>query len=106
MDVAHPVPLDVVHERPLALDEPLVLLARHVLSLVRRLRGLDLDLVGRDGRAHDDIRSAAVATASKMFQYPVQRQMLPCRPFLISASLGVGFERSSAVALINMPGVQ
>ena len=74
MDVAHAVALDVVDERALALDEPLVLLARHALALVGRLRRLDLDLLGRDrGRAvghgrHFCIRSAADATASKMFQ--------------------------------------
>ena len=112
VDVAHSVALDVVDEDALALDEPLVFLARHVLALVRRLGRLDLDLLGSDRRRaphhgrHGRVRSAAVATASTMFQYPVQRQMLPCRPFLISASVGRAFVRSSAVALISIPGVQ
>ena len=43
VDVAHVVPLDVVEEHALALDEPLVLLARHVLAREPRLRLLFLD---------------------------------------------------------------
>ena len=43
VDVAHPVPPNVVEERALALDEPAVLLARDRLPdepLLERLRGL------------------------------------------------------------------
>jgi hypothetical protein len=75
VDVAHPVALDVVDEGALTLDEPLVLLARDALALPRLLRHLDLDALGRDRRgalrrrrAHFAPRSAAVLTASKMFQ--------------------------------------
>jgi hypothetical protein len=51
--VRHAVPLDVVHEHALALDEPLVLLARHVLADEAGLDLLFLDcerVLGRDGR--------------------------------------------------------
>jgi hypothetical protein len=61
VDVAHPVPADVVEEDPLALDEPLVLLARDRLADVALLQ---LDRSGDGlGRAH-----ALVPTmASTMF---------------------------------------
>ena len=48
----------------------------------------------------------AATTASTMFQYPVQRQMLPWSATLTSSSLGLGFSASNAVALMSIPGVQ
>ncbi len=65
VDVAHPVPLDVVEEHALALHEPLVLLARDALALEGLGWCLDLRRLG-SGRcaAHSD----AALTASKMFQ--------------------------------------
>ena len=48
----------------------------------------------------------AATTASTMFTYPVQRQMLPWIATRTSSSDGVGFDASSAVALISIPGVQ
>ncbi len=63
VDVAHAVPLDVVDEDSLALDEAAILLARNALSLPGLLG--DVDLLGHNrGGAH----SAAALTASKMFQ--------------------------------------
>ena len=50
--------------------------------------------------------SRAATTASTMFQYPVQRQMLPWSATLISSSVGLGFSARRAVALISIPGVQ
>src|SRR5436305_661704 len=98
MDVAHAVTLDVVDEDALALRQALVLLARHVLALPLLLWRLDLDPLMRDRRraANDD----AALTASKMFQLPVQRQMLPSSARLICSSLGLACSRRSAVALI------
>ena len=63
VDVAHAVPLDVVDEDALALNEAAVLLARDALALPGLLGGLGL--LRCDGRrAHSD----AAFTASKMFQ--------------------------------------
>ena len=64
MDVAHPVPLDVVEEEALALDEALVLLARHALPDGAALEGRRP--LGLDG-GHADPFPAAT-TASTMFQ--------------------------------------
>ena len=103
VDETHVVPLDVVEEDPLTLHEPTVLLARHALpdeSLLEggRLRGLD--------RRHGVSLPPTLCTASRMFQYPVQRQRFPCNAILTSSSLGLGFAASSAEALISIPGVQ
>src|SRR5919204_144165 len=109
VDVAHVVPLDVVEENAFALNEPLVLLTRDVLAApLFSHRLFDNGLLRRDGRlAHSPISwPEAALIALTMFQYPVQRQMLPWIPFAISSSEGLGFSRSSAVALISMPGVQ
>jgi hypothetical protein len=71
VDVSHPVPAHVVEEGSLPLDEALVLLARDRLS--------DEALLQRRRRLLDDRHFLAPAdtTASTMFTYPVQRQMLP-----------------------------
>ena len=102
MQVAHPVPLDVVEEDALALDQAPVLLARDALADEPLLQG---GRAGRLGRAHAAPFPAAT-TASTMFQYPVQRQMLPCSPTLTSSSEGDGLSARRAVALISIPGVQ
>jgi hypothetical protein len=62
------VALDVVEEDALALDEPLVLLARDVLAGEALLRGLDVDvdLLGGDGQ-RDTSPLLAARTASTMF---------------------------------------
>ena len=66
VDVAHAVPLDVVDEDALPLDETLVLLARDALALPLLGGRLDLDRLGCDGRCFG--HSEAALTASKMFQ--------------------------------------
>ena len=110
--VAHPVPLDVVDEEPLALDEPLVLLARHALAgqaALRRAGLLDderlcrraiVSLTARDllaGRGLDGVEDVPVARAAAD---------VALEPLATSSSLGDGLSRSSAVALISIPGVQ
>ena len=102
VQVAHPVPLDVVEEEPLPLHEAAILLPRHALADEALLQGRRL---GRLGGRHADAFPAAT-TASTMFQYPVQRQMLPCSATFTSSSDGLGFSSSSALALISIPGVQ
>jgi hypothetical protein len=102
MHIPHPVPLHVVEEGPLPLDEPAILLPRDALTdraLLERRRALCLD------GCHAPPFPAAT-TASTMFQYPVQRQMLPCRATLTSSSVGLGVSSRSAAALISIPGVQ
>jgi hypothetical protein len=71
VDVAHPVPADVVEERALPLDESPILFARDRLP--------DEALLQRRGRLLGDrhLFAPADTTASTMFTYPVQRQMLP-----------------------------
>src|SRR6185312_14890976 len=104
VEVAHPVPLDVVEEEALSLDEPAILLARDALAreaLLDRRGGGGLGFGGR----HADPFPAAT-TASTMFQYPVQRQMLPWSAIFTSSSVGLGFCSRRAVALISIPGVQ
>ena len=96
------MPLDVVEEDPLALDEATVLLARDALADEPLLEGRGL--LAR-GDAHADAFPAAT-TASTMFQYPVHRQMFPWSATLTSSSLGLGLSASSALALISIPGVQ
>jgi hypothetical protein len=68
VDVAHPVPLDVVDEDALTLHEAPVFLARHALALPGLGGRLDLGLGlgGRGGRRRR--HSDAALTASKMFQ--------------------------------------
>src|SRR5919108_677728 len=111
LDVARAVPLHVVEEDALALDEPLVLLARHVLADEPRL-GLPLlddeRPLGGDRRLCHSLTSwpDAARIARTMFTYPVQRQMLPWMARRISSSLGRGFRSTSALALISIPGVQ
>ena len=102
VEVAHPVPLDVVEVDSLALDEAPVLLSRDALADEPLLESRGL--LAR-GDAHADAFPAAT-TASTMFQYPVHRQMFPWSAILTSSSLGLGLSASSAVALISIPGVQ
>ena len=66
VDVPHPVALDVVEERALALDEPAVLPARHVLPDEAFLQGGRP--LGLDG-GHTPPPPPAATTASTMFQY-------------------------------------
>ena len=112
VQVAHPVALDVVEERPLALDEAPVLLARDALADEPLLEG---GAVGLDG-GHAAPFPAAT-TASTMFQYPVQRQMLPWSAALTSSAVGRrrGLEqrrgahqhaRCAVAALQRMVGVE
>ena len=62
VEVAHAVPLDVVNEDALALQEPLVLFAPDALAAPALLH---LDLLGSDGGLG---HFATDFTASKMFQ--------------------------------------
>ena len=50
--------------------------------------------------------SAAQAMESTTFLYPVQRQMFPESPSVISWRVGSGFFRTKAAAFMTMPGVQ
>jgi hypothetical protein len=71
VDIAHVVALDVVEEDPLALDEPLVLLARDVLAAPAFSRRLfDDGLLRRHGRrAHSGTSwPEAALIALTMFQ--------------------------------------
>ena len=67
VDVAHAVPLDVVDEDALALDEAAVLLARDALALPGLLGASSRPARERSSSVELLIRSAAF-TASKMFQ--------------------------------------
>src|SRR5439155_14267417 len=102
VDISHTVPLDVVEEDALPLDEALVLLARDARADESRLR------LGRfDNKRLGDLgHSATALIASTMFTYPVQRQMFPWIALRISSSLGLGFCSSRYFALISIPGVQ
>src|SRR3954453_7253281 len=91
VDVAHLVPLHVVEEDTLPLDEALVFLARDVLA---DEAGLGLALLDDERPLRSDCRlghSAAALTAATTLTYPVQRQRLPWRPLRISSSFGCGF---------------
>ena len=67
VDVAHPVPLDVVEEDALALDEPLVLLARNALPDEAGLRLAFLDDERPFRRDRRLGHCAAALIASTMF---------------------------------------
>src|ERR1019366_3196456 len=73
-------------------------------------RHIAADIVRRNHFVHGDtpcaLRVAAYCTASMIFTYPVQRQILLPSASRISASLGLGFFRSRPAEAMMKPGVQ
>ena len=103
VDVAHPVPLDVVEELALPLDEPAVLLARHALAdealLERRGVGLDGGHAAPplpDGHDRFDDVPVPGAAADVALE----------RDLDLVLGRATGCSSRSAVALISIPGVQ